>query len=85
MHVAPTWNLLRRVLSQCEEGLGIRTQARHNQHSWYMARVRLALEGEPDRLMPSNVTVAAGWWTGRAPLTCFSGLGKRGLRKKVAL
>ena len=45
----------------------------------------LALEGEPDRLLPSGLAGAAGGWSGRAPLMCFSGLGKRGVRENVRL
>ncbi|KAA6423349.1 MAG: hypothetical protein FRX49_06801 [Trebouxia sp. A1-2] len=44
----------------------------------------LALEGEPDRLPSSDLADAAGGWSGRGPLMCLSGLGKRGLRKNVA-
>lgn len=45
----------------------------------------LALEGEADRLLPRDLADAAGGCSGKAPLMCFSGLGKRGLRKKVSL
>ena len=45
----------------------------------------LAFEGEPDRLPLSDLADAAGGWAGKAPLMCFSGLGKRGLRRNVSL
>ena len=53
--------------------------------TWQRVRIMLAFEGEPDRLPLSDLADAAGGWAGKAPLMCFSGLGKRGLRRNVSL